>query len=201
MKIKRIFKLVTIAATSTLIFLSIAPSSIATAENKEISITENKNEVQEVQISNQEMFNALEESGYSVEDYLSKEEIEQALLEDQMSNQHLNSDFTTMSTGTGHTGITIVNDTSVNIHLNEYLTRILLAGATGAVGAALMKIPAISAFFSKKSVSVAFLSNSLGAAVGLIPGLVSNGISITLRLQQGRGGRYNLEVFGVYAQQ
>lgn len=163
-----------------------------------------------VKISNQEIFDAMEATGYNVEDYLTKEEINQAREEkDQFTIEIDQSKVNDLSSGkdngmvsiqSGYTGFTRVNDTRFNIHLNSVLTSLLLATGAGAVTGALMTIPAFAIALSGVGASSGALTAFLGSAVTMI-GSATNGISIagqTYIRSTALGIRTGLRVKGVY---
>lgn len=181
MILKKISKSLIILIASTLLFLTVAPNVSVFAKNKDITTVQDGEDIVEIRISNQELFDAFEEIGYDIKDYLSEEEIEQALIEDEMSSMKANSEFYAASIARGHTGLTIVNNSTANLHLNNIITQLLIGTGVAATTAALLKIAAIKAFFTSGSIKASALSGLIGTAVSMIPRFFSNGISITFR--------------------
>jgi hypothetical protein len=183
MLLKKITKSTIISIVSALLFLTVSPNLKVFAANTDADPVQQSNDVVEIRVSNQEIFDAFEELGYDIEDYLSDEEIENALLEDKMNNVQGDSQYPMMTRAfaRGHTGLTIVNSNTANLHLNNVLTTLLLTAGVGAVSAALLKIGPIAAFFGSGSIKAGALGNMLSGAAGMLYGSYSRGISITFR--------------------
>lgn len=201
---KKITKLITISSVTAMLLPSLATirtvSANEDATTLETEFVENIGET--ITISNQDLFDAIEASGDNVEDYFSKEEINQALEEDRMNKNtyqnELDSDIIPAAVN-GITGVTIVNSDTINLHLNSLVTKMLIASGAAVTGAYLIKIPVIANALKNMGIATNGLVAALGVVLSEAQDYANDGVTITLR-RTWVGSNPTLTVLGVYKQ-
>ncbi len=196
------FTVATIA--STLLITAIGPSLLAHADslnsNDSIEVLENVKletrynpnqqfESEVIEFTNQEIFEAMEAQGVDISDYLTQQEIDSALVQDQYAGNGM---FSTASTRSGlvfggtNKIVTLSND-RFDLYINGVIATLFGGAAMGAVIKALSGIAVVKAFMASKSLSVLSLTGALSAVGSSIAGGFTKGIIVRMRLRKGTG--------------
>lgn len=203
---KRLTKVGIITSVSALLLPIVTPIYSALAEEEQATPIPVENVISiigDIEISNQDVFDAIEASGDSIEDHFSAEEIKAALEEDnqQVSMYQLqgSKNFATASIIKGSTGISRVNSNTFNLRLNSLIAKMLIGSGAAVTGAYLLKIPAIATALSKAGLGGTGLVAALGAAAGEVAAFADNGVIIVIRITFVRTNFFTT-VRGVYSQ-
>lgn len=142
----------------------------------------NKLETEEViSFSNEEFFKAFEENGYSINHYLTEDEIEQALAEDRANTSDIATRGTTI-VSYGENEIRPSSTGGYDIYLSSSITRLAVTTGAGTAAAALLKVPVVGPWLinagitsGKLTAGFAFLTKEgIGSIDGSIIVLDSN---------------------------
>lgn len=145
---------------------------------KDITIINSQSRVaeEEIIITNRDIFEALESLGYNVSDYLSAEQIEMALIED----QHTLSDNNNMTPMSNRGVNKLVSHGSgfYDLYLNGYIAGIALSAGVAVAAAALVKVAVIKAFMIAHPLTYSGIVGAITKAVDMILESVEQGVVI-----------------------
>lgn len=131
--------------------------------------------------SNEAFFEAFEEEGYDIEDYLTEEEINEALAADNQGQVTDPGAVTPQINPFGGTNVVVERaDGGYDLYIHGSIASIAAGAGVGAAAAALAKVAPVAALLAKYEVSTGALSGALGVLTSLTFSELSQGVIVTV---------------------
>lgn len=160
---------------------TVANSVDASETDSNIENIENSEESTEaITFTNEEFFEAFEDAGYNLEDYLTEEEIAEALAADSQGTVDPDEISPQINPFDGTNQIVDRSDGGYDIYIHGSIASLAAGAGVGAVTAAFMKIAPIAAFFTAKGISSGAVSGALGVLSSLTFSELAQGVIVTV---------------------